>query len=41
MLDEVAALTAGDVPDFDTVRVQYESDSRFHVNGDMVQVKVS
>lgn len=48
-LDEVAALTAGDVPDFDAVRARYESDPRFHVegnllsyvNGDMVQVSLA
>ena len=48
MLDEVAALTAGDVPDFEAVRVRYESDARLrmdgtllsYVNGKMVQVKV-
>ena len=47
-LDEVAALTAGNVPDFDSVRTRYESDLRFHVNetllsyvnGEMVQVHV-
>ena len=33
MLDEVAALTAGDVPDFEAVRSRYESDPRLHVNG--------
>lgn len=49
VLDEVAALTAGDVPDFDAVRARYESDPRFHVegnllsyvNGDMVQVSLA
>ena len=33
MLDEVAALTAGDMPDFEAVRSRYESDPRLHVNG--------
>lgn len=32
-LDEVASLTAGDVPDFESVRACYESDGLFHVNG--------
>lgn len=49
VLDDVAALTAGDVPDFDAVRARYESDPRFHVegnllsyvNGDMVQVSLA
>lgn len=49
VLDEVAALTAGDVPDFDTVRARYDTDSRFRVdgslmsfvNGQMVEVKVA
>ncbi|MGC1374849.1 MAG: transglutaminase domain-containing protein [Anaerolineales bacterium] len=48
MLDEVAALTAGDVPDFEAMRSRYEADARLHmdgaltsyVNGQMVQVKV-
>ena len=48
-LDEVAALTAGDVPDFDAVRARYESDPRFYVdgnllsyvNGDVVQVSLA
>ena len=48
VLDEVAVLITGDVPDFEPVRVRYESDPRFHVNGtllsyvngDMVQVNV-
>ena len=35
MLDEVAELTAGDVPDFDAVRSRYESDPRLHVNGSL------
>jgi hypothetical protein len=46
VLDEVAALTAGHVPDFDRVRARYESDPRLrvdgtllsYVNGDMVEV---
>jgi hypothetical protein len=49
MLDEVAALTANDVPEFETVRTHYESDPRLHmdgklfsyVNGDMVQVNMA
>jgi len=49
VLDEVAALTAGDVPDFEMVRSRYETDPRFHVdgtllsyvNGGMVQVNVA
>lgn len=49
VLDEIAALTAGDVPDFDTVRARYDTDSRFRVdgslmsfiNGEMVEVKVA
>lgn len=49
VLDEVAALTAGDVSDFDAVRARYESDPRFHVegnllsyvNGDIVQVSLA
>lgn len=47
-LDEVAALTANDVPDFDAVRARYETDPRLHVgdtilsyvNGNMIQVQV-
>lgn len=35
-LDEVAALTASDVPDFETVRSRYESDPRLHVNGSLL-----
>ena len=46
-LDELATLTVGDVPDFEAVRLRYESDPRFHmngtllsyVNGEMMQVK--
>ena len=30
-LDDLAALTAGDVPDFDKVRSLYEADARLHV----------
>ena len=49
MLDEIASLTAGDVPDFETVRTRYESDPRLHVtgpllsyvDGKMVQVNVA
>lgn len=49
VLDEVAALTAGDAPDFEAVRSHYESDPRFHVtgtllsyvNGEMMQVNVA
>lgn len=48
-LDEAAALTAGDVPDFELVRSRYDMDSRFrvngtllsYVNGNMVQVNVA
>jgi hypothetical protein len=36
VLDEVAALTAGDVPDLDTVRSHFESDPRFRVEGSIV-----
>jgi len=47
-LDEVAALTAQDVPDHDAVRSRYESDPRLfmngtllsYVNGEMIQVQV-
>ena len=49
MLDEIAALTANDVPEFETVRTRYESDPHLHVdgtllsyvNGNMVQVNVA
>jgi len=49
VLDEVAALTAGDVPDFEAVQSYYETDPRFHVNGtllsyvngEMMQVEVA
>jgi hypothetical protein len=48
-LDEMAALSAGGVPDFETVRARYETDNRFRVNGtllsyvdgSMVEVKVA
>ena len=48
-LDELATLTEGDVPDFEAVRLRYESDPRFHmngtllsyVNGEMMQVNVA
>ena len=48
VLDEVAALTENDVPEFGTVRTWYESDPRLcmdgkllsYVNGGMVEVKV-
>lgn len=33
VLDEVASLTAEDVPNFADVRARYETDPRFHVNG--------
>jgi hypothetical protein len=36
VLDEVAALTAGDVPDFEAVRARYEIDPRFHMNGTLL-----
>lgn len=47
-LDEIAALTANDVPEFESVRTRYESDPRLHVdgslmtyvNGNMVDVKI-
>lgn len=48
-LDNVASLSAGDVPDFETLRNIYETDSRFHVNetllsyinGNMVHVGIA
>lgn len=48
-LDEVASLSAGDVPDFETLHTRYESDSRFrvdhtllsYVNGSMTQISVA
>ena len=36
VLDEVAALTANDVPDFEAVRTRYESDPRLHMNGKLL-----
>ncbi len=36
ILDKVAALTAGDVPNFEDVRSHYETDPRFHVNGTLL-----
>ncbi|MBK9601608.1 MAG: transglutaminase domain-containing protein [Anaerolineales bacterium] len=36
LLDEVAALTANDVPDFEAVRTRYESDPRLHMNGKLL-----
>ena len=49
MLDEIAELTANDVPDFETVRAQYESDPRLlmdgkllsYVNGGMMEVSIA
>lgn len=49
LLDEVAALTANDVPDFETVRTRYESDPRLfmdgkllsYINGGMVEVNIA
>ena len=49
LLDEIAALTAGDVPEAESVRSQYESDPRLHmdgnlvsfVNGEMLQITVN
>jgi hypothetical protein len=35
LLDKLAELTAGDVPDFDSVRALYESDPRLKVNGEI------
>jgi hypothetical protein len=35
-LDDIAALTAGDVPDFEAVRSCYENDLRFHVHGTLL-----
>jgi len=35
MLDRLAELTAGDVPDFDSVRALYESDPRLKVSGEI------
>ena len=36
VLDEVASLMAEDVPDFDKLRTRYETDPRFHVNGNLL-----
>jgi hypothetical protein len=36
VLDKVADLTAGDVPDFETIHSCYESDPRFHVNNTLL-----
>ncbi len=36
ILDKVAALAAGDVPNFEDVRSHYETDPRFHVNGTLL-----
>ena len=36
MLDEVVALTAGDVPEFEAVRTRYESAPRLYVNGSLL-----
>lgn len=36
MLDEVAALSAEDVPDFEALRTRYESDPRLYVNGSLL-----
>ena len=33
LLDQLAGLTCGDVPDFETVRHLYESDARLHMEG--------
>jgi len=49
MLDEVASLSAEDVPNFETLRVRYESDPRLcmngdllsYVNGNMMEVQIS
>ena len=49
LLDDVAALTANDVPKFETVRTRYESDPRLsmdgkllsYVNGSMVEVNIA
>jgi hypothetical protein len=35
-LDEIAALTANDVPEFETVRIRYESDPRLYMNGKLL-----
>ena len=36
VLDEVASLMAEDGPDFDKLRTRYETDPRFHVNGNLL-----
>lgn len=49
LLDEIAALTAGDVPELETLRLRYETEPRLlmdgkllsFVNGEMVQVNIS
>jgi transglutaminase superfamily protein len=49
ILDEVASLSAEDVPDFETLRIRYESDPRLfmngeflsYVNGEMIQQSVA
>ncbi len=49
LLDDVAALTANDVPKFETVRTRYESDPRLsmegkllsYVNGGMMEVNIA
>jgi len=49
LLDDIAALTANAVPDFETVRVRYESDPLLrvdgrllsYVNGNMVEISVA
>jgi hypothetical protein len=35
-LDEIAALTVGDVPEFDAVRARYDTDPRFRVDGSLM-----
>jgi predicted aspartyl protease len=48
-LDEIAVLSAGDVPDFETIHARYETDIRFrvdgtllsYIDGNMVQVHVA
>ena len=48
-LDEVASLSASDMPDFETLRARYESDPRLHmagsllsyVNGNMVEIQIT
>jgi len=36
VLDEVASLSAKDIPDFDALRSCYESDPRLRVNGSLL-----